>query len=189
MKLSIVSKLAGLVLVMVIVACLSTLFATVTFLDKPFNQEIREFVSSMQQVVDVSYKTTGQTYLNEARLVAGSEGFAEAVATKDSQKLLELAKPLMQGTHADFMTITDEKGVVLARGHSSKLGDSVNNQKTVTNALKGQSTVGVVSGTVEPYTMRAGSPVIWEGKVVGTVGIGLSLARESYVDNIKALSN
>ncbi|MEG1609603.1 MAG: methyl-accepting chemotaxis protein, partial [Bilophila sp.] len=125
----------------------------------------------------------------EAGLVAQTADFAEAVATKNSQKLLELGKPLMQATHSDFMTITDEKGVVLARGHSSKFGDSVNNQKTVTNALKGQSTVGVVSGTVEPYTMRAGSPVMWQGRIVGTVGIGLSLARESYVDNIKALSN
>ena len=43
----------------------------------------------------------------------------------------------------------------------------------------------VVAGTVVPFTLRAGAPLVHEGKVVGTVGIGISLASEAYVDRLK----
>ena len=50
---------------------------------------------------------------------------------------------------------------------------------------KGESVVGIVAGTVVPFTLRAGAPLVHEGKVVGTVGIGISLASEAYVDRLK----
>ena len=86
---------------------------------------------------------------------------------------------------SEFITITDEKGMVVARGHSPKVGDDVNNQETVQAARKGQSIVGIVAGTVQPFTLRAGAPIMSGGKVVGTVGIGISLTTEKYVDTIK----
>lgn len=189
MNLSIVSKLVGLLLIMVVVACLSTLYATVTFLDKPFNLEIKKCISGLQQFVENNYEETGRTYLASAALAASAEGLASAVAAKDHETLVRLGKQLMDMSRSDFMTITDEKGIVIARGHSPKYGDSVTNQETVVNALRGKSTVGVVSGTVEPYTLRAGYPVMWEGRIVGTIGLGLSFARETFVDRIKTISN
>lgn len=189
MNLSIVSKLVGLLLSMVIVACLSTLYATVSFLDKPFNMEIKKCISGLQQFVENNYEETGRTYLASATLTASADGLAAAVAAKDHETLVRLGKQFMDMSRSDFMTITDEKGIVLARGHSPKYGDAVTNQETVVNALQGRSTVGVVSGTVEPYTLRAGCPVMWEGRIVGTIGIGLSFAREAYVDRIKSISN
>lgn len=44
----------------------------------------------------------------------------------------------MKMAESDFMTITDETGKVIARGHSDKYNDSVINQETVVLALKGQ---------------------------------------------------
>ena len=86
---------------------------------------------------------------------------------------------------SEFITITDEKGIVVGRGHSPKYGDDVNNQETVAAGRKGESVVGIVAGTVVPFTLRAGAPLVHEGKVVGTVGIGISLASEAYVDRLK----
>jgi len=45
-------------------------------------------------------------------------------------------------------------------------------QDTVRRALRGEASVGVIAGTVVPFTMRAGAPIRRDGKVVGTVAIG-----------------
>ena len=90
------------------------------------------------------------------------------------------------GTQGTKAVLFDPKsGQVIGRGHSPKYGDDVNNQETVAAGRKGESVVGIVAGTVVPFTLRAGAPLVHEGKVVGTVGIGISLASEAYVDRLK----
>ena len=96
-----------------------------------------------------------------------------------------IGKELMEMAGSEFITITDEKGMVVARGHSPKYGDDVNNQETVSAGRQGKSVVGVVTGTVVPFTLRAGAPLMRDGKVAGTVGIGISLTSEAYVDKLK----
>ena len=86
------------------------------------------------------------------------------------------------------MTITDEKGIVIGRGHSKKHGDSVTNQETVVIALTGKPAVAVVAGTEVPFTIRASFPVVYEGKIVGSVSIGTSLVAPAYLDWLKKLS-
>ncbi len=36
-----------------------------------------------------------------------------------------------------------------------------------------------------PFTLRAGAPILHDGKVMGTVGLGISLSSENYVDRLK----
>lgn len=89
---------------------------------------------------------------------------------------------------SDFMTITDETGIVIARGHSDKYGDSVIKQDTVKLALQGQPAAAVVPGTIVPFTIRASQPVIHEGRVVGSLSIGTSLVAPAYLDSLKQMT-
>ena len=159
------------------------------FLSMGFAEESAANVTTMRKVVERQLRMTEQKYLEEIMLISHDAAFAEAVAKGETAQLVPMAKKIMAELHSDFMTISDTNGKVLARGHSDKTGDSVLDQGTVQLAIKGESSVGIVSGTVVPFTIRAGTPIRWQGKVVGTASVGTSLVKEAFVDDIKSYTN
>lgn len=55
-------------------------------------------------------------------------------------------------------------------------------------ALQGTPSVAIVAGTVVPFTIRASQPIMYEGKLVGTLSIGTSLVTPPYLDWLKQMS-
>lgn len=187
MKLSITTKILGFSFAVTIISTLSTLGTSVYLQEKPLMQEINAHILGMQRVLNDEQKQNEQTFLAMAELIANQGDLALAVAEKNIPKVQELGKEWMKKSDSDFITISDEKGIVLGRGHSTKVGDAVLNQQTVVNALAGKGSVGLVSGTVEPFTVRAGFPVKRDGKVVGSINLGISLTNPRFVDKIKSV--
>ncbi len=185
MKIKIITKLMVLVGVLVLAASLSVFAAAYHYMVQGFDEESRHTVSAFQRVVAAQVNDLQDEFLKQAKLAAGLEELAKGVAEGNTPVLQKAGARLIAELHADLMTITDINGVIIARGHSTKFGDSGLDQETVRRALKGQSSVGIVTGTVVPFSLRAGAPVYWQGQLVGSVAIGASLARESMVDDIK----
>ncbi|WP_240825555.1 methyl-accepting chemotaxis protein [Desulfovibrio sp. UIB00] len=154
----------------------------------PIEDELNKGIVRMQQVISSANETTAQKFLQSADLIAEDDDFARAVAEKNTDAAVKLGSVLMKKAGSDFMTITDEKGIVIGRGHSKKHGDSVTNQETVVIALTGKPAVAVVAGTEVPFTIRASFPVMHDGKLVGSVSIGTSLVTPAYLDWLKKLS-
>ena len=171
-----------------ITCCGVVLFVSIHFMKVPIEDELNKGIRRMQQVISAANETTSQKFLQSADLVAENEDFSRAVAEKNHDEATKIGTVLMKKAGSDFMTITDEKGVVIARGHSKKFGDSVTNQETVVIALKGTPAVAVVAGTEVPFTIRASHPVMHDGKLVGSVSIGTSLVTPAYLDWLKKLS-
>ena len=185
MRLPIAGKIITLVVVAVALSCTAVLLTTMRLLEPPLDASIDATTQLAKATTDATYNASSEKFLQEARLIAGNPALVEAVARRDHAAAAALGKELMDMAGSEFITITDEKGIVVGRGHSPKYGDDVNNQETVAAGRKGESVVGIVAGTVVPFTLRAGAPLVHEGKVVGTVGIGISLASEAYVDRLK----
>ena len=185
MRLPIAGKIITLVVVAVALSCTAVLLTTMRLLEPPLDASIDATTQLAKATTDATYNASSEKFLQEARLIAGNPALVEAVARRDHAAAAALGKELMDMAGSEFITITDEKGIVVGRGHSPKYGDDVNNQETVAAGRKGESVVGIVVGTVVPFTLRAGAPLVHEGKVVGTVGIGISLASEAYVDRLK----
>ena len=185
MHLPIAGKIITLVVVAVALSCTAVLLTTMRLLEPPLDASIDATTQLAKATTDATYNASSEKFLQEARLIAGNPALVEAVARRDHAAAAALGKELMDMAGSEFITITDEKGIVVGRGHSPKYGDDVNNQETVAAGRKGESVVGIVAGTVVPFTLRAGAPLVHEGKVVGTVGIGISLASEAYVDRLK----
>ena len=77
--------------------------------------------------------------LNEAWGISINPDVINAVERKDTDKILTVMKTVTQNSDIEFITITDEKGIVLARTHEpSKKGDSVLSQTNVRQALSGK---------------------------------------------------
>ena len=81
----------------------------------------------------------------------------------------------------EVLTIADQEGNVIARGHSEKTGDSVLSQINVKKALAGEVSAGFEEGTVVKFSLRAGAPIKVDGRIVGTITPGIDLTATSNV--------
>ena len=114
-----------------ITCCGVVLFVSIYFMKVPIEDELNKGIVRMQQVISSANETTAQKFLQSADLIAEDDDFAKAVAEKNTDAAVKIGSVLMKKAGSDFMTITDEKGIVIGRGHSKKHGDSVTNQETV----------------------------------------------------------
>ena len=165
-----------------ITCCGVVLFVSIYFMKTPIENELDKGIQRMCQVVHMSNESTAQRFAQSAALMADEDSLARAIAEKDHETAYRLGQTAMKKAKSDFMTITDAEGVVVARGHATKYGDSVLKQETVAKALKGEPAVAVVAGTVVPFTIRASQPVMYEGRLVGSISIGVSLVGPAYMD-------
>jgi len=118
-------------------------------------------------------------------------GFARAVAEDDKETLRKFAKDMMHSSMIEFVTICDAKGVVLLRGHDSKTGDTLpQNRLTMTMPLsEGKIITGIEPGSVVKLTLAAGVPIRHHDKIVGVAIIGMDMSSGKFVDMIKKRLN
>ncbi|WP_165177703.1 methyl-accepting chemotaxis protein [Desulfovibrio sp. ZJ369] len=188
MRLTLTHKYVGSLFGALITCCAVVLFATIHFMKEPIEEELDGNIRRMQNVIQMANEITAQRFAQSATLLAQNEDLAQAMIARDHEQIMSLAAKAMKESGSDFMTVTDAKGIVVGRGHSKKWQDSVLNQETVVKALQGTPAVAVVAGTVVPFTLRASQPVVYEGKLVGTLSIGTSLVAPPYLDWLKKLS-
>ena len=182
MRWTLMHKYVGSLFGALITCCGVVLFVSIYFMKTPIENELDKGIQRMCQVVRMSNESTAQRFAQSAALMADEDSLARAIAEKDHETAYRLGQTAMKKAKSDFMTITDAEGVVVARGHATKYGDSVLKQETVAKALKGEPAVAVVAGTVVPFTIRASQPVMYEGRLVGSISIGVSLVGPAYMD-------
>ena len=188
MRITLTHKYVGSLFGALITCCGVVLFVSIYFMKVPIEDELDKGIRRMQNVIMEANEMTRNRFAQSAALIADEDNFVRAIADKNHELSMELGKKAMKMAGSDFMTITDETGKVIARGHSDKYNDSVTNQETVVMALKGQPAAAVVAGTVVPFTIRASQPVVYEGRVVGSISIGTSLVAPAYLDWLKQMS-
>jgi len=155
----------------------------------PFNEELSNDIQRMQHVINMTNFSTKEHLKTTASLLAQNKDLINAIQTINHSTFSSFSEQLLQDVHTDFVTITDNKGFVIWRENISKKGDSILNQETVVNALKGKPSSALVFGTEVPFTLRSSYPVMNQKKnIIGTISIGINLANPHYVDYLKKLS-
>lgn len=155
---------------------------------KYFNERTEEEISSKAHAMGEYLEDSKRQAGAFARISVNMKELVEAVAAKDKVRTHALAKELHDTAGLDVVTIADEKGVVLGRGHSERADDSVLEQANVRSALNGVFTTGVESGTVVKFSVRGGAPIKKDGRVVGAFIAGNDLSTgDALVDKIKNL--
>jgi len=185
MKLSIFWKLVAMIVVTIVLLSGAIFFTVNHFVVAGFDKEASGNIQKFQKSVDHEMEDLRQFLQVGALLAAENPAVAKAVAEGDGAFLKKAAKDLMDKTAIEFVTISDKDGKVLARGHADKAGDSVMNQINVKKALQGQVSVGVEPGTAVKFSLRAGCPVRYDGKIVGVITPGIDLGSHTFVDSIK----
>ncbi len=185
-RLSLSLKIAGLVFLAVGVVGFSALAMVYYFVSSGLDKQAEKEIAITAEAVKGHIKDDMEMAKKQAAAIALNPALVEAMKEKDAGRLREITKSLMSNCMADFLTLADPQGNVLARGHSDKTGDSILNQVNVKKALAGETTVGIEDGTEVKFSMRAGAPVMAGGRIIGTVSTGTNLtATNAYVDGIK----
>ncbi len=186
MRLTFTGKIIALLLFAVALLTMAISVTVDHYLSAGLNQMSQQEINSKADAVDFMLKETSQEVRGTTALLASRPDVAAAIVAKDKAKLVEIAKQAQRDLKIQFVTIADADGVVVARGHSDKSGDSVKNQVNVQKALAGQTTIGMEEGTAVKFSLRAGAPVYQDGKIVGSVTAGINLSSSNdFVDEMK----
>ncbi len=121
--------------------------------------------------------------------IAEDPGVIDALEAGVHEEVLARTEVMRSETGADFCTVTNAEGRVIARTHSpEEYGDSVIGQANIQSALQGTPLAGIEEGTAVRLSMRAGTPVLSEqGAIIGVVSVGYRLDTNSFVDDIKEM--
>jgi methyl-accepting chemotaxis protein len=159
--------------------------------DNYVNENVVKDVSKANELFKERIEELKVESLNMAVLLSSNQNVIRAIETKDSQRIIDSLKPLLQNTSLEFITVSDEKGIALARTHQpDKKGDSVINQANIKNALEGNANSQIETGTEVKLASRAGAPVKDEqGKIIGVISAGYRLDTNTVVDYIKTKLN
>lgn len=142
-----------------------------------------------------------------AELISQQQGFVNSIAqTISSNRVLQVALKYNTGDKQDMMSkfykqyhandaavttveLTDNKGVVLARGHNAKKhGDDKSSNALVAKALKGEAAHGLnFSSSSKKVSLDSVFPVMFQEEVVGTIKVG-SYLNNDFVSKLKYLS-
>jgi len=130
---------------------------------------------------------------NDVTMVANNigvrAGLAEFVNTGRRQNLIDAQLYAAKYSNADFFTSTDMKGDVTMRTRSpDRFGDTNADVPSVISALAGKAMVAFETTKSNPMAIRAGVPIVHEGKQVGQVNGGYNMNTDGFVDNMKKLT-
>ena len=159
MRLTLTGKIIALLLFTVALLTLATSLTVHIYLSEGLNRISQNEIDTKADAVDAMLKEATQEVKGVTYLLASRPDVADAIAGRDTAKLVDIAKAAQRELKIEFVTIADAQGVVVARGHSDKIGDSVKKQINVQKALAGQSSVGLEEGTAVKFSLRAGYPV------------------------------
>ncbi|OLN25380.1 methyl-accepting chemotaxis protein [Desulfovibrio sp. DV] len=186
MRLTLTGKIIALLLFTVALLTLATSVTVHVYLSDGLNRMSQNEIDTKADAVDSMLKEASQEVRGVTYLLASRPDIAAAITAKDTARLVAIAKEAQRELRIEFVTIADAQGVVVARGHSDKIGDSVKNQINVQKALAGQGSVGLEEGTAVKFSLRAGYPVYLDGKIVGSVTTGINLSSSNaFVDEMK----
>ena len=141
--------------------------------------------------LDEILRQKGEEMRKVAVITAGRPNVQKCLKEKDYIKLKEFAISTAKTMHIDLFSITDDKGIVIIRTHSDKVGDDVSSLSGVHDALNGKSYVGYDTSITVPILYNATIPVYDiddPSKLLGVFVLGYDLSKPELADSIKAIT-
>ena len=156
-----------------------------------FTTSLDNDMHAMQALVANMIDEEDQRLEQTVRILVSLPQFTDAVYEKDTSQIKASAEEMSRQFDFDLVTVTDARGIVLARSHSNNAGDDISSRPMMADALSGSVSSGVYyDATAEvPFSIRAFSPVYKDGVFIGVLSIGINVASDVYVDQIHNITN
>ncbi|MCL2877302.1 MAG: ATP-binding protein, partial [Acidobacteria bacterium] len=128
---------------------------------------------------------------NDTRIAAVSASIntdiINAVNERNSDEIVRLLANSLDLYHVDFFAITDENGIVIARTLDIyNYGDSILNQKSTQEALKGNVYTCIEESALVKVSVRTGAPIYnSDRKLIGVISAGVRFDTSDMLDQLK----
>ncbi len=182
MKLSITKKFVFILISLVVISSGTIYFVATKNYSKTLDTVLINEIVQIQENFESISTAVKREFYHIAKLGSKTNNIDTAVLYKDTTALSQIADEILNDGDVTIVTITDDKGIVLARAHSDKVGDSIQNQKSIQLGLAGEASTGLIEGVTETFSLRATSPITYNGKIVGTISVGNSLVNPNFLD-------
>ncbi|MBQ7585567.1 MAG: cache domain-containing protein [Desulfovibrionaceae bacterium] len=185
MRFSILYKIISMLVASILITGIAVFFTARHYMAQGFEKDAKLNLEKMERIVNGEIALLKSKYLNAASLISENPKLVQALKTQDLGTLDHILKQDLRKSEAHSITIVDNKGQVVVRGHSSKKGDSLGHQTVVRNALSGKSYVEIEHGTTVKFSLRAAAPIRDDTQVLGALIIGEALDSHRLVDRVK----
>ncbi|MBQ7586220.1 MAG: cache domain-containing protein [Desulfovibrionaceae bacterium] len=175
-------------IVAILLASLAIFLFSTHFMHEGIDHHIQQDMETMRSVVDNHLESLKDRLYQEVIMLSQSSELEKAFRDKNLPRLSSVAREAKERFKASFATITDENGVVLARGHIDKRGDKVESPLMV-QALSGNPVVDVVKLRNNGLSVAAVAPVYIDNQIVGALLFGDAFRTHAFVDAIKQTTN
>ncbi|MDR2560369.1 MAG: cache domain-containing protein, partial [Holophagales bacterium] len=176
-----IMNICSVVLAGVVVAALCTWQAA-----SSLKEQDKENVIADTTMVSQSLQDDLNHLQSAADTLATNPELVQAVQRNDLAAMQRMAKNILETFNVSVLTITDEKAITLARGHSEKTGDKQDSTSILAALSLGKSLNGMEHGKLTGYSMRGVAPIRAGGRVIGAVSVGNTHIQEHIlVDKIK----
>ena len=151
--------------------------------------------------IEADLERTKYLIINEIKLMKTQAKFAalysandntiiNALISRNQEELIQRASELYENYELTVLAITDERGIVQARGQFPHIyGDDLSSRTVTRTALEGRHETFVERGPIIPLAIVSGIPVYDAyGTLIGTISAGFRMDTDSFVDNLQNLS-
>jgi len=140
------------------------------------------------RVLDFAISRLGEEALAKAKFLAVRPDINTALAEGNFLSLEEILSSSIDSENLGFLGILDKDGNVILRAHAlSRVGDNLQGERAVAEALGGRSFVTIETSPVEKFSIRAASPLVLGGVVEGVIVAGFPLDN-LLADDIKRIT-
>jgi len=159
-----------------------------TILIAQIESAVRVNLSTNVKVLDYTFSHLKEEALAKAKILSTSTDVRSAILRNRFNDLGAIATRFFNNEKLGFLTILDNGGRVLIRASApSQKSDNLSKEKAVRDSLAGKSVVFVESSPSEKFSIRAASPVFYQGEVVGVVLVGF-LLDNAFLDGMKKIT-
>jgi methyl-accepting chemotaxis protein len=190
MKFSISKKIiliatSGVIASSVTILCVSTIL-----MGNLLTHTIHEDMLAMQSIVERMHTQDKEQLLHGAQVFSTMPQFIEAVYEKNIPQVISEAQKFLEDFGIHAVAVTDEHGIVIARGHSDRVGDDFSQRSNTQAALRREIKAGILydDNAVIPFTVRCDAPIIKDDVVIGTISLAYNIGSEEYIDNLQRIT-
>ncbi|MDD5168503.1 MAG: methyl-accepting chemotaxis protein, partial [Syntrophales bacterium] len=185
MKISLFVRIIGLIVITAVLVGGIVYWTSFFMLSRAVYKQSQSDVKNLAGLVHGHVDELRDKAAITAAVLAERQEMITAVENGDKTAVQHLTNVYVKARQVSVLTIANKDGMVVGRGHSDKVGDSVLNQVNVKKSLTGQATSGVEEGTVVKFSLRAGNPIRNGNIVIGSVTAGFDISSENFVDEVK----
>jgi signal transduction histidine kinase/BarA-like signal transduction histidine kinase len=122
--------------------------------------------------------------------ISMNRAFIDLLLTRDRENMLVFLNNQVNLYNVDAFVVTDEYGEVILRSHApERYGDDGSTSPGIFSAMYGETTTVFTSNPSFAMGLSTTSPVLYDGKVVGTIVANFILTANEYVDEFADLFN